>query len=356
MKDVVAGVPRAGRTWLWRLAGVAVSILALSIVLVSVDVRSAFEVLGRAEPAMLAAVLGVLAIQLAIRAKRWTILLPHRPDGHPVTVRRAIAPLLVGYLGNAVLPARLGEPIRALLVARREQLDGLAAFGATMLERLVDTTMLALIGLIAALLLGVAGWVAGVAALAGLGGIAALALLVLVGVVRLADAGARLLVAIGFGARTQRIQAWAHSFAAGIDRGRDVPRLLVVVLLSAAAWVLDATIFLLVGWALGIELGLAEAVLIGAVAVLSTAIPAAPGYVGTFELAATATAVALGVPEPEALAMAVLVHVITVLPIALAGALAALRIGGGLSRLATDAGAASSRRMPSAGEAGATFT
>lgn len=106
---------------------------------------------------------------------------------------------------------------------------------------------------------------------------------------------------------------------------------------SVVAWALDAMTFLLVARALDIELGYPEAILIGAIAVLSTAMPAAPGYVGTFELAATGTATALGVPRTEALAMAILVHVIVLVPIAVAGAVVMVGTGSRLSSLAEEA-------------------
>jgi uncharacterized protein (TIRG00374 family) len=325
------------RTWAGRLAGLIISLIALAIVFGSVDVSAAWEVLSGANLLVLALVLGVIAAQLVVRGWRWRVVLPHRPDGSPVPVAHTISPLLIGYLGNAVLPARLGEPIRAVLIARREQLDALESFGATMLERLVDIVTLALIGLVAALALGAEWWIVAVGAAAGFGGLVVLGLLVTVGFSRLADIGVAILHRIGLGARTQRLQGWARSFAAGVDRGRSVGRLAGALGLSVVAWALDALIFYIVAMALGIDLGYAGAVLVGAVAVLATAIPAAPGYVGTFELAATATAVALGVPRPEALALAVLVHVMTVVPVALAGAAALVSTGTELGRLAEEA-------------------
>jgi glycosyltransferase 2 family protein len=325
------------QTWIWRVGGVAVSVVALAIVVGSVDVAAAWTVLRGASLPVLVVALSVVALQVVIRGWRWRIVLPPRRGAEPVPVGRAIAPLLVGYLGNAVFPARLGEPIRAVLIARREGLEPMAAFGATMLERLVDIVTLALIGFAAALTLAADWWIVAVGGVAGLGGLVALGLLVTLGATRLADLGARALSHVGLTDRTRRLQGWARSFAAGVDRGRDLPRLARVLLLSTIAWVLDASIFWLVGLALGIDLGIAGAVLVGAVAVLATAIPAAPGYVGTFELAATVTAVALGVPQPEALALAVVVHVITVVPLAIAGAVAVVSMGTGLGRLAAEA-------------------
>ena len=245
--------------------------------------------------------------------------------------------MLVGYLGNAVLPARLGEPIRALLVARREGLVAMTAFGATMLERLIDIITLALVGLVAALAIGASWWIVTIAGGVRIVGLIGLGVLVAIGMARLSVLLATMLGRIGLGERTRRLQRWAHAFADGVDRGRDPVRLGKVMAISIVAWALDASIFWLVAQSLGIGIGFADAILIGAVAVLATAIPAAPGYVGTFELAATSTAAALGVPRPEALALALLVHVITVAPVALVGALALLSSGLRLGGLATQA-------------------
>ena len=77
---------------------------------------------------------------------------------------------------------------------------------------------------------------------------------------------------------------------------------------------------------LGNPLGLADALVICGVAVLGTAIPSAPGYVGTYELAASAAAVALGIAPESALALAIVVHAMTLLPIALSGVVAFLLI------------------------------
>lgn len=341
----------ATRRWGGRLAGLAISLVAIVIVISTVDVAETFEILRRAEPLYLVLVLAVIAAQVAVRGWRWRMLLPHRPDGSAVPLRRTFSPMLIGYLGNIVLPARLGEAIRSFLVARRETLVPLEAFGATMLERLIDVVVLALIGLAAAVALGAEWWIVAIGLVAGVGGVLVLALLVVLGFGRLVDVGRWVLERLRLAHRLERLLGWAGSFAVGVDRGRDVPRLLGASGVSVVAWILDASIFYLVGRSLGLELAIAEAVLIGAVAVLATAVPAAPGYVGTFELAATSTAVALGVPREEALALAVLVHMITVIPVAIAGAIALIMSGANLGRIAAEAERAEDAHAPAEGSA-----
>jgi len=114
-----------------------VSVVAIWVVLRSVDLGSCATVLSHANPIPLAGCLAVIATQIVLRSIRWRLLLPSPPGGGRTRVARIVPVLLVGYLGNAVLPARLGEPIRAYLVARREDLDAAEAFGSVVLERVV---------------------------------------------------------------------------------------------------------------------------------------------------------------------------------------------------------------------------
>jgi hypothetical protein len=115
--------------------------------------------------------------------------------------------------------------------------------------------------------------------------------------------------------------------------------------ISVVNWFIEATIFVLVATSLGIELPPSAGLLIAAVTVLGTAIPSAPGYVGTYELAATAAATALGVPEADALALALLAHVVTVLPLAIGGVIALSRWEGGLRPLAEEASEAAEHSL-----------
>jgi glycosyltransferase 2 family protein len=114
----------------------------------------------------------------------------------------------------------------------------------------------------------------------------------------------------------------------------------VAAIVSAACWVLDAATFWLVALALHAPVSPAAALLISAVTVLGTALPSAPGYVGTFDLAAAAAARALGVASSPAAALALLAHAVTVLSTAGAGAVSLVVIDARLGRLATDSASA----------------
>ncbi len=317
------------------VVGIAVSIVALWVASRGVDLRATADALSHANPVPLVACVAVTAIQTTLRSARWRLLLPRSPGGTRPRVLRLIPIVLIGYLGNAALPARLGEPLRAWLVARRERLDPAEAFGTVVLERVVDTSTLALIGACAALLVGATGWVLQGSVLVAAGASAVLVVLVAGGPARIVAGVRRVrgLIGGGHAQRTGptesqgRIGTLAGGLAHAMERfglggGAAQPHRVIVAaaLISASCWVLDATVFWLVGQSLGIPLAPAEAMLICAIAVLGTAAPAAPGYVGTYELAAATVATMLGVPPAPALALAVLAHVISLAPSALAGA------------------------------------
>ncbi len=338
-----------------RLLGLGISAIALGVVLVSMDIGEAVRLIGRAQVPVLVLGLGLLLTQLLIRATRWRILLPRRTDGRPVPLRVAAPALLVGYLGNAVLPLRLGEPIRAAVVARAERLDFLECFGATLTERVVDTATLAMVAFVAAVSLGTTMSILAITGTAAAAGLVILTLLVTVGLTRTTLALTRRLRDWTGSARLDAIAGRAVAFAQGVDRGRSPGRLLAVAGLSVVCWGLDALVFWLVAQAIDVQLSVPAAVLIAGMTVLVTAIPAAPGYVGTYELAATSTAAALGVPATEALAVAVLAHILTTVPLAVAGAFVLALSGAGWPRRAggsrwTDVAAAmSSTQMDTAG-------
>jgi len=96
---------------------------------------------------------------------------------------------------------------------------------------------------------------------------------------------------------------------------------------SVAAWAATIVAFAAAGQAVGVELTWGQAALLAAGVSLVTAIPAGPGYIGTFELAAVEIARAVGVAPDPAFALALLVHA-AILAITSAGGMAALLASG----------------------------
>jgi uncharacterized protein (TIRG00374 family) len=315
----------AGRSSVRRLAvpllGGAISLAALIVALQGIDLPRTLAQLRDVRPGPLAVAAAALVVQLGVRSVRWSYLLQPGPAGR-VPGRRLVPIVLIGYLGNAVLPARLGDPVRAVLVGRREAVPASSAFGSVVLERAIDTLTLALIALPAAAIAGAPGWAVRTALLVTV---------VAGAVVVIAQTALPGAAVAWVEARTRpRWRPWV----AGVDRfvramnGRGRLRALVAAGgLSLVAWVLDGVTYWAVAQSLGVDLAPAGAMFVAAITVLGTAIPSAPGYLGTFELAASAAARSLGIAPEPALAFALLVHAMTVLPLAIGGAVSLVWVG-----------------------------
>lgn len=310
-------VRAAGRA----LLGIAVSVVAIALVLSTVDFGRTLEVLGRAQPAWIAVATACIAIDVVIRAVRWRRLLAPIRD---VAFRRVLSYLLVGYLANNLLPARLGELVRSHYLGDREGMSRTTTLGTVVVERVVDTAVVTAIAAFAILVLNIRGVVTNAVVIGG----AILALLVVL--LAVGVAAHRL---PGAAAAARWIGRWPRlGRAAGRLRGglavAGRPRTLVeALILSAAAWGATLLAFAAAGQAVGVELRIGEAALLASGVALASAIPAGPGYLGTYEYAAVKIAEALGRPAEPAFALALLVHA-TILVVTSVGGLVALsRLG-----------------------------
>lgn len=313
--------PAGGSNHWVQLFGLALSLLAVVILLGAVDIGETASVLVAADPRFIVLAAMLVLVQLMVVTARWWLLLAGISGG-PVPYLRLVGPVLIGYLGNFALPSRLGEVVRAVLVSRRERRPMTEVFGSVVLERLIDASVLAWVALITAAILDAPAWIFNVAAIAAI--VAAVALAILA--TPAARALARRLERAPVG-MLRTLGAAIAGFAYGArvrDRARAVA---LAVVLSAVSWLIEGSVYWLAARSLGLDVSLAVAFLVAAVTVLATAVPSAPAYVGTFELAVTAVATAFGVPAPDALAWALLAHAVTVAPLAIGGVIALLVSG-----------------------------
>ena len=310
------------RTGLFRGAvGILISVACIYLVVRGVDLQQTASLLGSARPVWLLLAVASIGGDLAFRALRWQILI--RPI-HRVPLRRLSAYMLVGYLANNVLPARLGELVRSHYLGDREGISRSATLGTVVVERVVDTVVLVGIGALAILVLNVRGVIVN-AILVGvaLAGLLCVALAVALAAHRLPGAGR----AAAYLGRWPRVVGVATRLRDGLRVAALPGTVAAAALLSVAAWSCTVLAVLAVGQSLGIELTVGEGALLAAGTNLATAIPSGPGYLGTFEYAGQTIALAFGLGASEGLALALLIHVLTLSISSLGGAAALLRLG-----------------------------
>lgn len=310
------------------VAGLAVSGAFIALTLSLVDA----EVVGRAwmsiSPAAVALMVLLSVLEVGVRATRWIVLL--RPIAAGVTLSASFAYLSIGHLANAVLPARLGDVSRAFLAGGRLGVSRSSVLGTIAVERVADTGLL-----VTAAALGVAFGISG---------------LLWAVAVAVAVAGAVVLLgaAIRFGLRLEAIgrtrvgtlvRFHGPRFLEGGRALRDPVSLILVVVTTSASFALAVAMVTVAAAATGVPLTAWQAAIVIAAVTLSTAIPAGPASIGTYEFVGVSVIAAMGVGAAPALLAIALVHAIATLVPATVGLGAMWALG--VSRFLPRAAAAS---------------
>ena len=118
--------------------GIAISVFAIYVLVNSVNIEAALQVLGTASPAWIAVMFVTALIDIGARGARWRALLA--PIA-PLPYRRVLGYTYIGYLANNVLPARLGELYRSHALGEGEGVSRPTVLGTVVVERVVDTVM-----------------------------------------------------------------------------------------------------------------------------------------------------------------------------------------------------------------------
>jgi glycosyltransferase 2 family protein len=303
------------------VVGIGVSVVAFILVLDSVEIAETLSVIQTAAPSWLALMVLFLIGDILLRAVRWQRLLaPIRP----VRFIRTLAYLLIGYLANNVLPARLGELVRCHYLGDREGLSRTTTLGTVVVERVVDIAVVVAIAAFAIIVLSVRGAVAN-AVIVGVAIVALLTVVLAIGVAAHRLPGAeRVAVAI---ARWPRVGELGGRLRSGLAVAGRPRTLFEALALSVLAWGATLLAFAAAGQAIGIELRIGDAALLASGVALAAAIPSGPASLGTFELAAVRIGEALGIAGDAALAIGLLVHAAILVTTSAGGGIALARLG-----------------------------
>ncbi len=289
-------------TILRSMLGIVISVAAVWLLLRSVDLEAALNVLGSASLGWVGVMLSTVLIDVAARAGRWQALLA---PVAAVSYRRVLGYTYLGYLANNVLPARLGELVRSHALGEGEGVSRTTVLGTVVVERIVDTVIVVAVAAIAVVLLNVGG-IMSTAVLLGAGFVAVLVIGLAASIALHRLPGSDRFV--GLATRWPRLVDLAARLREGLAVAARPRTLGLALALSAVAWSASIATFLAAGQAVGIELSLAQGALLSSGVALATIVPSGPGYLGTFELTAVGIAGAFGIDTDRAFAMALLVH------------------------------------------------
>lgn len=318
------------RTLLRTAIGIAISGIAIYVLIQSVDLRKTADVLRTANPAWILVMVGTVFLDVAARGARWQALL------EPIKrlpYRRVLGYTYLGYLANNVLPARLGELVRSHALGEGEGISRPTVLGTVVVERIVDTVIVVGLAALAVLILGVGGTMS-TAVVLGAGFVGLLVVALFVAMVSHRLPGAERVTTVA--ERYPRILEMARRLRDGLAVASKPGTLARALLFSAGAWAASIATFIFAGQAIGIDLTISQAALLSSGVALATIVPSAPGYVGTFELTAVKIAGVFNADPDAAFAMALLAHAMILAVTSIGGVVAAMRLGVGLGTESAD--------------------
>jgi uncharacterized protein (TIRG00374 family) len=282
--------------------GLLLSLFFLILFFRKIDLISIWNIFQRVEYFYLLPLIIINLFSVWIRAKRWEYLLAPIKK---IKISSLFYATAIGLMANNILPARMGEFVRAYILGSKEKISKTASFATIVVERLFDGFTILLIFLVVIIWmpfppdqsrvftqyhLKMAGFLSFFVYLIALGLLLAL---------RYHHEKANRLIGFFLKRLPQgialKIGRTIDSFVLGLEilqRTRDI---WVIIGYSCFLWGVIGLSFYFLFIAFHLDLPLLAAFFILVVLAFGVSIPSAPGFIGTFHWACAAALIFLGI-------------------------------------------------------------
>jgi uncharacterized protein (TIRG00374 family) len=292
--------------------GIAISLVCLYFAFQGIQFDKLFDAIKGIDYLWLGVASILFLVSYSGRVFRWQLLFaPLKPQ-----LLKIFNALNIGYFLSNLLPARMGDLVRAYLIGEIEKVSKMRAVSTIVVERMSD-------GLTVVLLLAITSLFVpnipnearqGAIATAAVG-VAAIVFLLLLSFQK--ERGMNLLkrlaAPIPF---LQNPKLWSalESLIDGFAVLRSPRTLVGVAAWAISAWVIGGVMYWVVMRAMNLDQSLAAAFLVMTVTSLVVVVPSSPGYVGVFHYFAQLTLVTVFHEDPSrALSYAFVMHAFTYL-------------------------------------------
>jgi glycosyltransferase 2 family protein len=309
--------------------GFIVSVFFLWLFLRNINFRELWNALVHAHYLYLIPATFFLIISFYFRAWRWQIFLRGTKK---VTVQRLMSPMMIGFMGNSVLPFRLGEIVRGYMLTREENINLSLGLATIAVERIFDGLCLLFLFVAVILIFPINLNVAGVGMIssgqvktAGFG-LLTVCLGLLVGMLILRFFSVKCLAIAGklfakANPKTrEKILHIIHQFAEGLEVLRDWKGILLTTFQSFGVWLFLAVSVYFIQSVFDLQhLPFYAPVFIMTVVAFGVSVPSTPGYVGPYDAACQYAVRALGGGINVASGFTIVLHLSQIIPVVIMG-------------------------------------
>ncbi len=302
----------------------------------------------------------LVVVSFAVRTWRWQIILQ---NSGRVGYWQAFHPLMIGFMLNCIMPGRVGEVARPLLLQQRERYPFSTGLATVVVERVFDFTFLVCcFGLILLtvdidpkLQLTFGSYQLSRDTLIFLGrNLLTGALVLLTGIGLVCWRPARewfkqvihflpvLMIggSVNFKARIKRrisdpLATFTDNFARGFEMVKKPRQILACTVLSVLIWSLGAfSYYTMMLGAPGLELSYLEIAVVMIIVSFFIALPSVPGFWGIWEAGGVFALMLFGISTQEAAGYTLVNHVVQIFPVIIMGFFSALCTGVNVMRVA----------------------
>lgn len=299
------------------IIGSIISLLLLWVAIRKVNFHEFMEAITTAQVKYLIPAFLLTLVVCIFRSVRWRLLFSQIKE---IKTYNLFSVIMVGFLANNLLPARLGDVVMAYLIGKKEDISKSSALGTIFLDRILDvlTLIMFLTGTIIFNPFPI--WVKRIVFI-GMSLLLFLASITWIAVSK-KDTFIRILQfflkPLPFSLKTKILQLFNH-FVDGLSVVKKFSILFKTLAVSIIVWfTLSLGVYLLfLAFDFSLSFGAALAVL--TIVNLGLIIPSAPGFVGTFQFFCVAALGLFQIKESQALGFAVVYHLSQFLPTTLVG-------------------------------------
>ena len=301
-----------------QIAGILISLLFIYFAFRDVNIEEFSIAIAEADFVWILPATSAMVISFWLRGYRWKYILNPIKE---VSIRSAFSATMIGYMANNVLPFRIGDLVRLVVISKYSGIKKAAALGSVFIERMLDLVMsLAIFGMALILYPNLPDW----ASATGYGAMFIFSILLVFTFygrnhpnlfVKLIN-----LMTKRFSEKVRlRAEEIVRSFSEGLKAVHNIKQLLWVLLLSIVLWAMNVSWvwFTLEMFDFGLPLSASLLVLI--FILFAVSIPSAPGYIGTFHAFVIASLVFMGIGSNAARASAVVMHATNYIPVTVLG-------------------------------------
>lgn len=318
----------------WRvLLGFGITAFLLWWLLRDVPLADVWAAFRSANFLLLGLAVALGYINYLFRSMRWGLLL--RPICPDTSLYSRFSAMNIGFMATNLIPLRVGEFVRPYALSRMEPVSISGAFGSLVVERFLDSLTIAALLFVAIAAPGfpenpvvwdvsLSIWIRWF--LVALGGLLLFMVFLLVFPRPLVAAVAW---CAGFLPKKlgRLIVDVMEAFLEGLKVLQSPVLLAQAVIWSVGIWLFQSLSFWVAFLAFGIDVGFDVALFVNGTVALAVAVPAAPGFLGTFQWGVVGGLGVYGVSEAAATAVAFAFHMGGFIPVTVVGLYFAGKLG-----------------------------